>query len=123
MNAASDDAFEAGRQAGFGGRALESNPHFGGGKSRGFQSVDMGHGPPERGGEATIANSCELQPLRFSTDDFPERDRVAMWRELFGQLVVRLDIEPLREVKFRARYVLHALPGLRISSAIGGRPR
>src|SRR5260370_8935152 len=67
MNAASDDAFEAGRQAGFDGRPLESNPHFGGGKSRGGQSVDMGHGPPERGGEATIANNCELQPLRFST--------------------------------------------------------
>src|SRR5260370_40774307 len=46
-----------------------------------------------------------------------------MWRELLGQVVVRLDIEPLPEVKFRARCVLHALPGLRISSAIGGGAR
>jgi AraC-like DNA-binding protein len=123
MNAANDDGFEAGRQAGFDVRPLESNPHFGGGKSRGGQSVDMSDGPPERGGEATIPINGEVEPLRFSTDDFPERDRVAMWRELFGQLVVRRGIEPLPEVEFRARYVLHALPGLRISSGIGGGAR
>jgi AraC-like DNA-binding protein len=123
MNAANDDAFEAGRQAGFDGDSLEPNPHFGDGKTRACQSVEMGKGPTERGGQATIANNGEVQPLRFSTDDFPEHDRVAMWRELFGRLLVRLDIEPLPQAQFRARYILHALPGLRISSGIGGGAR
>jgi hypothetical protein len=33
MNSANDDAFEAGRQARRNGQPLESNPHFGGGKT------------------------------------------------------------------------------------------
>src|SRR5262245_2140885 len=32
---------------------------------------------------------------RFSTDAFPERERVAAWREIFGRTVVSLEIEPL----------------------------
>jgi AraC-like DNA-binding protein len=91
--------------------------------STGLASENESDPSNERGGGMMIARNGVIRPLRFSTDDFPERDRVAMWRELFGRLVARLDIEPLGGVQFRARYVLHALPGLRISSGIGGGAR
>ncbi|TMJ46600.1 MAG: helix-turn-helix domain-containing protein [Alphaproteobacteria bacterium] len=59
-------------------------------------------------------------PRRLSTDDFPEGDRVAMWREVFGRLFARLDIEPLPDVPLRCDFTSHALPGLLISSGTGG---
>jgi hypothetical protein len=44
-----------------------------------------------------------LVPIfRFSTDAFPERERVAAWREIFGRTVVNLDIEPLNPEGFHA---------------------
>lgn len=61
--------------------------------------------------------------LHFSTDDLPKRDRLAVWREVFGQLVMRLDIEPLPGVQFRADYTLHKLPGLKICFSVGGGAR
>jgi AraC-like DNA-binding protein len=59
-------------------------------------------------------------PVRFSTDDVPERERVAMLRERFGRTLFRLDIEPLPDVPFRCALTMHALPGVGISSAFGG---
>ena len=32
--------------------------------------------------------------LEFSTDGVPERDRTAIWREHYGQVMLRVDIEP-----------------------------
>jgi len=33
--------------------------------------------------------------FRFCTDAFPERERLAAWREVFGRTVCHLDIDPL----------------------------
>ena len=32
--------------------------------------------------------------VRFSTDDLPEKDRTAIWREHFGPSVFKVEIEP-----------------------------
>jgi AraC-like DNA-binding protein len=51
-------------------------------------------------------------PIRFSTEDLPERDRTALWREVIGRNVVRLDLEPLSGRPLRSDVSVHALPGL-----------
>jgi AraC-like DNA-binding protein len=65
--------------------------------------------------------AVDFTSLRFSTNDAPARDRVAMWREVYGQSVLRLDIEPLPDIPFHADLKLSAFPGLRlVSGTIGG---
>jgi AraC-like DNA-binding protein len=54
---------------------------------------------------------------RFSADAFPERERVAAWRELFGRTVVGLDIEPLNPERFHAEATVWQLPGLGVLRA------
>ena len=56
--------------------------------------------------------------LRLSTDQFPARDRIAKWREEFGRLLFRLDLEPLGKEQFRSDIQLRSLPGLRIMSGM-----
>ena len=56
-------------------------------------------------------------PVRFSTADFPERDRVAAWREVVGRKIVRVDIGPLQDRPFFVDASLHGLPGLGVMSA------
>ncbi|WP_426424322.1 winged helix-turn-helix domain-containing protein [Bradyrhizobium genosp. A] len=51
-------------------------------------------------------------PLRFSTEDLPERERAAVWREVIGRDVVRLDLEPLSGSPLRSNVSVHVLPGL-----------
>ena len=50
--------------------------------------------------------------FRFSTNAFPERERLAAWREIFGRTVVNLDIEPLSPDGFHADATVCQLPGL-----------
>ena len=61
--------------------------------------------------------------LRFSTDAFPERERVAAWREIFGRTVVNVDIQPLQPDGFRAQATVCALPGLGILFGSNGAQR
>ncbi|MEW6642163.1 MAG: helix-turn-helix transcriptional regulator [Pseudomonadota bacterium] len=46
-------------------------------------------------------------PVRFSTEDVPERDRLAVWRELLGRVHLHLDIAPLGEEPLRATFDSH----------------
>ena len=64
--------------------------------------------------------NTDVAPIRFSTEDLPERDRVAMLREHWGRKMFRLDIEPLPDIDFRASLMVHTLPGVGISSHLGG---
>ncbi len=50
--------------------------------------------------------------LQFSTGDFPERDRLGAWRDIFGRTVVKLEIEPLNEGPVHSEAKGCALPGL-----------
>ena len=60
----------------------------------------------------------EHQVLRLSTDQFPAKDRIAKWREEFGRLLFRLDIEPLGQEQFRSDVQLRSLPGLKLMSGM-----
>jgi AraC-like DNA-binding protein len=58
---------------------------------------------------------------RFSSCEFAEKDRIPFWREVYGQTVVRLDIEPLRDRPFEADLRLRALHGIKlVGGTIGG---
>jgi AraC-like DNA-binding protein len=58
-----------------------------------------------------------LQPrkiidFRFSTADWIERDRLAIFREQIGRMIVKLDPEPLIDGAFHAEANVRELPGL-----------
>jgi AraC-like DNA-binding protein len=55
--------------------------------------------------------------LEFSTDGVPERDRIAIWREHYGQVMLRVDIEPAPDLVFEARNRCLSLPGLQLMEA------
>jgi AraC-like DNA-binding protein len=69
-----------------------------------------------------LANA-DFAPVRFSTDDLPERERLPRWREEFGRGLLRVDIEPLSDLPFRAEATLQALPGVRTASCAGSAAR
>ncbi len=55
--------------------------------------------------------------VEFSTDSLPERDRVAFWREHYGHVMLRVDLEPAKDASFQACMTSLALPGLQIMEA------
>jgi AraC-like DNA-binding protein len=54
--------------------------------------------------------------LKMSTADLPERDRLAIWREVYGRFIFNVDIEPIGDSAFEAEVVLRRLPGAAVSS-------
>jgi AraC-like DNA-binding protein len=58
----------------------------------------------------------DFRVLRFSTDELPERDRLAVTREVYGRLTARLDIEPALGAPLHFRVAAKVFPGLVISS-------
>jgi AraC-like DNA-binding protein len=59
------------------------------------------------------SEGLDFAPSRFSTSPLPDRDRLPFWREVFGQQVVRCDIESRSNDEFEAEAVIRAIPGLR----------
>jgi AraC-like DNA-binding protein len=55
--------------------------------------------------------------VEFSTDRLPERDRIAICREHYGHVMLRVDLEPAKDVSFHARLTSLALPGLQLVEA------
>jgi hypothetical protein len=55
--------------------------------------------------------------IEFSTDHLPERDRIACWREHYGRVMLRVDLEPVKDIAFEARMSSMALPGLQLVEA------
>jgi AraC-like DNA-binding protein len=98
--------------------------------SRGFEERGL-PGIPSRGllgaGKRRPPRSCLTEApaimsaphassmVSFSTDDLPEKDRVAMWREHFGRTAFRVEIEPINEEgPFEASVTSRVLPGLHL---------
>jgi AraC-like DNA-binding protein len=52
--------------------------------------------------------------VEFSTDGIAERDRVAVWREHYGQVMLRVDLEPPPGLSFEAHNRCLSLPGLQL---------
>ena len=70
-----------------------------------------GEAAPDREGATT-----DIATFRFSTDELPPRDRVAVVREVYGRLVARVDIEPAQATPLHFRVAARVFPGLIISS-------
>lgn len=60
-------------------------------------------------------SEADFAPVQYSTQDLPARDRIPMFREVFGRQIVRLDIEPQGDRPFRAEATLRRLPGVRLA--------
>jgi AraC-like DNA-binding protein len=58
--------------------------------------------------------------LHLSSENLPSRDRVALWHEVFGPMLVLLDIEPLPGATLALDVNLRSLPDLDICSGILG---
>src|SRR5262245_5623289 len=54
--------------------------------------------------------------VRLSTADIPERDRIAMWRDYYCRIVMKLDIEPLNGTPLEYSLLARDLPGVRVMS-------
>jgi AraC-like DNA-binding protein len=66
-------------------------------------------------------SSIDLTPVHFSTDEIEERDRIEMWREVYGRTILRLVVEPHAGDPFRSSLTLRTLPGLGIASGSSSR--
>jgi hypothetical protein len=55
-----------------------------------------------------------MSDFRFSTKQFHERDAIASWREIFGQTIANLDMEPAKDRPFRGEAFVRSLPELSI---------
>jgi AraC-like DNA-binding protein len=63
------------------------------------------------GGVATVGNS-DCKVVRLSTADYAPRERSRAAREIFGQTLLRLDIEPLSDEPLHVEVTLLRMPGL-----------
>lgn len=52
----------------------------------------------------------------FSTDAFAPHERVAAWREAYGETIAKLEFEPTSEGPFNVEATLRSLPGLGIAT-------
>jgi AraC-like DNA-binding protein len=65
-----------------------------------------------------VDSQCDsFGPVRFTTDDLPERDRVPVWRELFGRFVFHTEFEPAPDVSFHADVTVRGMPSLHMVSS------
>lgn len=55
-----------------------------------------------------------MSDFRFSTDEYRQQDSVAAWREVFGQRIANLDMQPFGDQPFRGEAFVRALPDLSI---------
>jgi AraC-like DNA-binding protein len=54
--------------------------------------------------------------VHFSTDALPERDRMAIWREVFGRHLLKLEFEPIPDERFYVTSTLRSLSGLSLAT-------
>ena len=50
----------------------------------------------------------DIEPFRhaqISTKDLPERNRLALWREIYGRGIANVDIEPIGDAPFHAVFI------------------
>src|SRR6266700_1631743 len=66
----------------------------------------------------------DFAPVRFSTWDMPEQERLARWREQFARRMLSVEVEPLAtDIPFHAQATLQSLPGLRTAMCSGSAAR
>jgi AraC-like DNA-binding protein len=79
---------------------------------------------PSEATRSRTPSAADFAPVRFSTWDWPERERLPRWREEFGRGMVSVDIEPVgSDLPFYAEATLQALPGVRTAFCAGSPAR
>jgi AraC-like DNA-binding protein len=61
----------------------------------------------------------DTEPFRhahISTRDLPEKNRLAMWREIYGRGIANVDIEPIGDTPFHADVTFNLLPNVSIAT-------
>jgi AraC-like DNA-binding protein len=61
-------------------------------------------------------NPDGFSTVRFSTADFPEKDRAAIWREHCFRMSMKLDVEPINNAPLECSVLIRALPGVQMMS-------
>lgn len=61
-------------------------------------------------------HSDGIPNLRICSSDFPERARVAMFREVFGRTILNIDMEPLADEPLVVDMTMYALDGLGLAA-------
>jgi AraC-like DNA-binding protein len=64
-----------------------------------------------------LVRGRRFEATRFSTADVPERHRVAAWREYYGRIVLKVDVEPRKNVPFECALTSRVLPDLQVLRA------
>jgi AraC-like DNA-binding protein len=54
--------------------------------------------------------------FRFSTESLPPRDRMAIWREVYGRSITRVEMTPVGETPFRVDAGIHLFPDLAMAT-------
>jgi len=67
--------------------------------------------------EQVSRSPASFAVMRFSTAALPPRDRIAIWREVIGRKLLRVDIEPWPERVFRIDATIRTLPGAGVVKA------
>jgi AraC-like DNA-binding protein len=66
-----------------------------------------------------MTDQNDFSIVRFSTDDLPEKDRATIWREHFGPVVFKVEIEPPPpNIQLKADIAIRSLPGLQLLSGL-----
>ena len=63
-----------------------------------------------------LMDQAGLTTFRLSTDDLPDKDRVAMWRDHCCRVVMKLDIEPIGDARLEYSILARELSGVRVMS-------
>lgn len=61
--------------------------------------------------------------FHFSSDQWPERDRLEAIREVYGRAIVKFDVEPVSDAPLHLDAKFHTLPGLGLAFASGAASR
>ena len=62
-------------------------------------------------------NETCARVVEFSTDFLPEQERISYWREHYCQVMLRVDLEPAKDVPFHACMTSLSVPGLNLMEA------
>jgi hypothetical protein len=82
--------------------------------TRHLSQIKIATGPSKR--THMVPSTGKPGVFRFSTNDLPERDRLPIWREVFGRAITKADIEPLGDRPFLSESCVH-LPDVTIRSS------
>jgi AraC-like DNA-binding protein len=62
----------------------------------------------------------DFRLLRFWSDDYPPRQRLAAWSEVLSRMLLKVQVEPLTDIPFQVDACLRALPDVHFGTGLFG---